>query len=235
MAIYKIYSEEIYPYYKKEIEFLLKARNAEQDKELNIPINLNIILACACYTEGFLESSLKNIVKSYREVFNSIDIEEFSKRKPMNIFFNSIEKDLNTRISQCMGIEKYDSLIQLLLNDSFRKDERMKPLIEPLIVLFQLRNVISHGREVNATEYSSYKTNNLFEEYFYGGYKKAEEFLLKNKIIDKKFIESKDVSVFFSDQVADYFVTVTKDFTKILSLFISGRIEKIKSDNILLT
>lgn len=193
MAIYKLYSATIYPYYEKIIHYMQNERYKTDDTDLNLGMNLNIILSNACYIEGVLEHKAKEIVMYRRMIYNKTIRPDFEIRKPMNLYFNRIEEFLEIKISQCMGLEKYSEIYKLLLGKSFTEDNLAKQQIEGIQVLFQLRNVIAHGREIHAYEDIS---NNEPEETFMGGYKKAETFLIKNKLLNQKFIECEAPNIF---------------------------------------
>lgn len=68
------------------IDYLINEREKIEDPELNIAINLNIILNCACRIEGTLENTAKGIVDYYKGIYKNINFSEFKTRKPMNVF-----------------------------------------------------------------------------------------------------------------------------------------------------
>ena len=158
---------------------------------------MNLILSSACFTEGVMEHLAKCLLGYYRLVYNEINIPEFELRKSMNKYFERIEADVYQRISQGTGVDNYDRLFELLLGKSFKKDDAFKLILEPVQILFQLRNVIAHAKEVSAYEVSAYWNNNVFEENFYGGYKKAEKFLMKNGLLKKRYIETQNIVFVF--------------------------------------
>lgn len=221
MAIYKIYSDEIYSLYETMIDYLMAERKEITNEKLICAMNLNIILNSACFIEGNLENKLKSVLESIKEKYNKIDISDFEIRKPINVFINNIEKDLDRKIAQCTGIEKYDELFHILLNKSLKKEKGIAEIIEGVQVLFQLRNVIAHGKEVKAYEVNAFWTNG-FEENFIGGYKKAETYLLKKNIIEKKFKDLESSNVFFSNEVADHFWQTSKKFLELVDTFIES-------------
>ena len=223
MATYEIYNSEIYSLFKSNIDFLFENRDCK--KELNCALNMNIILLNACYLEGLFERNAKCILGYHRSIYKNVSIPDLNFRRPMNIFYNRITSDLKRKISQTSGIDNYDTLFEILLGKSMKKDEAIKPLIEPIKVLFQLRNVIAHGREITAYEVSAYWTSGANEEHFEGGYKKAEDLLLKNNLLDKKYVEQQDVSLFFTNNIADYFYNTMTEFIAQLDLFINHNLE----------
>lgn len=108
-----------------------------------------------------------------------------------------------------------------MLGKSIQEDSKIKTTIEAISVLFQLRNVIAHGREISAYEHIIDRESFQSEEYFFGGYKRAETLLLKEGIIASGFIKSSDPTIFFTDAVADYFLEKTDAFLLGLDEFVS--------------
>lgn len=223
MAKYQVYSSEIYSLFKKNIDFLFENRDCQE--ELSCALNMNIILLTACYLEGLLERKAKCVLGYHRSIYKNISKPDLDFRRPMNFFYNRIASDLKRKISQTSGIDNYDSLFEVLLGKSIKKEEAIKPLIEPIKALFQLRNVIAHGREINAYEVSAYWPNGSKEEHFEGGYKKAEDLLIKNKLLDKKYIQQQDVSLFFTNKIADYFYNTVTEFIDQMDSFVNRNLE----------
>ena len=214
MAIYIYYSDEIHSKIKKNIDFLINARSSQNDEELIASINLNILLLSTCYTEGKLEGILKGIVECHRQIYKKINIEEFEIRRPMNILYKSIMNDVKDRISRCQGLENYNNMWKLLMEKSLLDYDEIKILWEPIQILFQLRNVLAHGRQINSYITNAYWNGNKDEEYFFGGYKKAEDYLRKIGLIKARFIENNSSNLFFSNEIIDYFWSAAIDFIK---------------------
>jgi len=221
--MYHVYNSEIFSLFKKNIEFLFENRDCQE--ELNCAINMNIILLAACYLEGLLERKAKCVLGYHRSIYKNISIPDLDFRRPMNFFYNRLMSDLKKKISQTSGIDSYDSLFEVLLGKSIKKEEEIKPLIEPIMALFQLRNVIAHGREINAYEVNAYWTNGINEEHFEGGYKKAEELLVKNKLLDKRYIQQQDVNLFFTNKVTDYLYNIVTEFIAKMDSFVIKYLE----------
>lgn len=154
-----------------------------------------------------------------------LTIEEFEIRRPMNRYFNRIEADIYQRISQGTGIDNYGRLFELLSGKSFKNESSFKTLLEPIQVLFQLRNVIAHSKEVSAYEVSAYWNNNTFEENFSGGYKKAEMFLIKNGLLQEGYVKTQSAEQFFTDSVANYFYNISRQFCQQLQIFVDANLE----------
>lgn len=88
-----------------------------------------------------------------------------------------------------------------------------------------MRNVIAHAKEISAYEVSAYWNNNVLEEIFFGGYKKAENFLIKIGLLKEKYIDVASVEYIFIDEVADYFYNVAREFTTQLHSFVETHLE----------
>lgn len=225
MATYIFYREQVLEYYKELIEFSLTSRNNAENTHIKNALNLNIILSSACYVEGYMEKIAKCVVGYFRLIHDSVNISDFELRKPMNEYFTRIEADIFHRISQGTGIDNYDKLFNLILGKSFKQQNSFKLLLEPIQVLFQLRNVLAHAKEISAYEVSAYWNNNTFEGNFFGGYKKAENFLIKKGILKDTFIKTQKAEQFFIDPVADYFYSISQQFIRQLQIFVESNIE----------
>ena len=223
MSIYTIYEENIYHYFDKIIELSLDERATKKNKDSIIALNINIILCSACLLEGVFEDRGKIILRYYIQIYNSYNQELLEIRKTMNTFYNNIEKYLSATISQTTGFEKYNSLYELLLNQSIKKDPQLAPLIEGINTLFHLRNVIAHGRLIHAEHLGFYYTKGT-EENFIGGYKKTEDYLKKQKLIDKGFIKAHKRGVYFSNEIADHFYSLTQKFIEGMDNFICSNL-----------
>lgn len=225
MAQYVFYRDSICEYYAELAEFLLITRTKQETKSLKSALNMNLILACACYVEGVMEKTAKSALGYHRLVYNEIDIPQLELRKPMNMYFRRMEADIYQRVSQATGVDNYDRLFELLLGISFKNDDVIKMILEPLQVLFQLRNVIAHGKEISAYKVSAYWNNNVFEENFLGGYKKAENFLVKKGLLKERYTDAECVEYIFIDEVADYFYGVARELSAQLRRFVEAHLE----------
>jgi len=230
MSIIHKVSNYVYPCYKDMIDYLLIERKKDTLKNLKTEINLNIILNCTCYIEGFLEKKTKSIVTYYEKLLQKIKIDETEIRRNKNIFLKRIFSDINNRISQCTGIDSYDNIYKLLLEKSFKEDKNISSLLEGIKILFQLRNVIAHGREINAYEIiRGYGLQEIEyykgEEFFFGGYRNAETFLLKKGLIKKKFIDTGNGNILFSNKVTNYFINITNNFITAIDKFTDNNLK----------
>lgn len=139
---------------------------------------------------------------------------ELEVRKTTNTLFNALEEDVDQRISRATGIDAYDDLFRLVTGSQLSRRDSLKPIWEGMYVLFQFRNVLAHGREISAARLSAYWIKEPWLDQFTGGYKRAEEYLVKRKLISKGFWDSDSEHLFFSDDVADHFWCLSSDFVR---------------------
>ncbi len=237
MSLIQVQRATIYDVFKTLIEQSINTREKTSDKDIQQALNLSIILHSACYIEGFLEYSLLNVLQEYRNLYNKVDISEFEIRKPINMFFSNMENSIERNISRSSGLAKYDENMVLLLNQSIMNIEKVKPHIETVQVLFQLRNVIAHGKAISGKailKVSQMLENDneiendikILEEKFEGGYKKAESYLIKKGLVMNPYFEEKEIDNIFLDElfsncVADHFWDTTTTFVTELENFIN--------------
>jgi len=207
---------------KAAIDLFLKIRN-EKHKSLSedeiMGINYSIILNTACIIEGKLEIILSSIVYFYEKVYMSVKFDKKYDSSLINGFYNNTIADLKNRVSKTTGINNYIGLIELLISD-YKISPEMKELNESINVLFEFRNVLAHGRMIKAeTEtnmpYPDYVEKEIME-YFKGGYKKTEDYLFKNKLIDSKFLDIEKNDFYFSNIVADHFLKQSQKYLVVL-------------------
>lgn len=219
MARFDIYEAPIFNYYQDIINFNKEALRKPENDGRKTALNLNIILCSACLIEGVLEDRGKILLGYYRDIFDTINIPEFELRKPMNHFFNNIEEHLHKKVSQSTGLDNYASLFELFTGTSMKQHKKIKPLYEGVNVLFQLRNVIAHGRLIHAYDVEAYYTNGI-EEFFCGGYKKAEDYLIKKGLLSDRFRDVEGSSLYFSNEIAEHFDTISHSFISALDAYI---------------
>lgn len=218
MAKKLIISQNTWPCIKELVVFLIQSRNSQLTTDLRMGINHAIIFYSACYIEGLMEQVLKTLLSRRREIYNKIDIPEFETRKTINNLFNTLEEDLEVRISRSTGIRAYLDLIHLLTKDTpgpkntIKQNPKIGELLEGINVLFQFRNVLAHGREISAARLSAYWIKEPWQEIFSGGYKSAEEYLIKIGLLDSGFMDSAKSDLFFTDSIADHFWDLSHNF-----------------------
>jgi len=247
MGIIKNIRFILWPDIEEFIKFLLvnRAKN-KHNSSLNIGINYSIIFYSACYLESVLEAGLKAILLHKRLIFQKVDIPDFNKRKTINQFYIELEDDIKDRISRATGIQNYDYLFKLLTGKKISEINEIKSFWEGIQILFQFRNVLAHGREISAsmtsTSISLVDKSSLvvesWEEFYCGGYKNAEDYLLKKGLIKKKFVEeyfgNADGVLYFSDNVADHFWELAKDFILQLSKSLPEDVKKVFDEALLI-
>ena len=230
MSIHRKIRAPIWPtIYKTNIHLISQRNGLDEKDEVRAGINLVVILNTTCFVEGALESGMKGILRQKREAFSKVDIPELETRKTVNILFNNLEKDMEMRIGRTTGIQNYDSMFELLINSKISQYDNVKPLWEGMMVLFNFRNVLAHGREVSATLVNAWNYDEEWKEFFSGGYSKAEKYLQKNELISGKFTESKLDNLYFEDKIADHFWNLSLDFLRKISESLKGE-EKVAFD-----
>ena len=234
MALKLIIKQPIWEYQKDHIGFLYESRKNLKSIKTRIGINISIILHSACSIEGYIENELKTLLEHRKSVLNKNDFEQFSLRRIYNCFIHNIEKDFETRISRTTGLEKFDSLIEIFSYKN--KPDRLTDFkyFEGIKVLFQLRNVLAHGREVSAQRVSGIWTNGSWEDDFWGGYRQAESYLIKKKLINKKFVECQKIDHIFTNKVTDHFYSICKMFLKHCSNIFKIEKNETSVDNIIM-
>ena len=223
MATYTIIERNLYPYYKEIIDFEREKRNEIDNQDTLSAINMNIILCSACYLEGILEERGNFLLGYNNAIRETIHLDEFEQRKAFNTIQNRVRTHFKEKLSHTTGLDNFDSLFQLFLGVSFKQSNEIKPLVEGINVLFQLRNVIAHGRKAFAYELEAYYTSGA-EEYFTGGYKKAEEYLIKKELLKDKFFNADAIDVFFTNSIADHFYDLVITFISLLDEFIKDNL-----------
>jgi hypothetical protein len=219
MTIQQLLREPMYLYLPEVIHFLAthRATTDARSDSLRVGINYTIILMSACYVEGALEAGLKALLWRRRNLYSKVEMFDFDTRKTISQLFNRVLGDLEARVSRAAGLANYDDMFEVIMGERISKYDLMKPLWEGVTVLFHFRNVIAHGREITASLTQGWWTNGSWEEDFSGGYRKTEDYLLKNKLIDKRFVEDTSQALYFTDGVADHFQSIAEEFIKGLS------------------
>jgi len=196
---------QVWPYLEKLNQFLIESRKAVKQKDTRIGINYAIILNTACCVEGILEYILKEILYQKYTLIHDVNSKKFYQ------FYNSLEKEIHDRIAKTTGIDNYNYLFKLLIGKELKKIDIVKPYMEGINVLFEFRNVLAHGREIKFESFCIDITKNEHYDNFMGGYKKAEDYLLKKKIIKTEFADCKN-EVYFTNKVANHFWELSHKF-----------------------
>lgn len=231
MAIHTHFHGRIFPLFETMAEALQEARPSQTD-EVRDSHNMTIILCRACLVEGVLEEQAYRVIEYYRAKYRQVNIPEFTTRKPVNTFVNRMIEDLESRVGRSTGIENFSTLLNSLLGSSLLSDPSIAPCAEGIRVMFQLRNVIAHGRAVRASIQLHGLELDNGEEDFRGGYSMAEKYLLKTGIIDKKFTSRGAGNWIFSDGVTDHFTLITGQFMSALVKYIDTALEGLEKSTI---
>ena len=170
--------------------------------------------------ESKFERLLYAIVNYYDDIYvkymGHIDIAEDTLiEKNYRNFLNNFFERTKSQISKNTGISHYKNMLSTLI-DNYTPTQEMKNLEEGIEVLFQLRNVLAHGRAIRFDvktymPYPTYEVENV-EVDFKGGYKKAEDYLYKHGLIEKKCIETRNFHILFTNEISNYFVDLQNKY-----------------------
>ncbi len=214
MAVHFIIKQPIADYQGDHIDFLYEHRKGIKNSDIRTGINISIIIHSACCIEGFLEYNLTKLLYKRKEIINKVTFEDFSKRRIFHSFLNKLEMDLEAKISKTTGIDNFNSLIDLFSYRNNPVNFKQFKHWEGITVLFQLRNVLAHGRQVSAKRVIAYFTQGAWEDDFVGGYRKAESYLLKKNLVKHNFTEAEKINHIFTNKVTDHFFSITRQFIK---------------------
>lgn len=200
-------------------EYLLSIRNSVPHN-LKAGINYSVILYSAIIFEAEMECLLHPIVNYYEEIYikqsSSIDGELLTV-KNINRFLNNSFKNAKQEISKNTGFKHYKNMLSQLI-DNYQTTAKMQQLNEGINTLFELRNVIAHGRAVTyeVKTYMPFPTYNTekVEEDYKGGYKFAEDYLLKKKLIKIGDSGTHNLNSILTDVVCNHFVEIQKQYIR---------------------
>jgi hypothetical protein len=204
-------TEAIWPCIERSVDYLVGIRNEKLSPHVRSGINFSIVLGSACYLEGVIETLLRALLAHRRSVFNAVDISDFETRRSMNVFYNRLEEDLSTRIARSLGAEGYNEIFELFAGIRLSNLDAMKPLWEAVTVLFNFRNVLGHGRQVTARQFDGTLVEGGLKEDFSGSYRRVEDYLRKNGLLNRRFIDASSEYIFLSDNIANHFWAIAKD------------------------
>jgi len=190
------------------IFYLLKLRDGHYENindDTKLGLNLSIILNSACFIEGALESALKKVVEK-----------RSFKKKYDDPFIYELITELESRIQRTTGIANYGIIFRTIFGTSIKEVGDLASLWEGLSILFQLRNLIAHGRPLSTTtntlelDISNYLEESKFDlllntELRHGSFGQIREYLIKNNIIQKRFSKNTGDSEYVNNKVADHF------------------------------
>ena len=203
-------TEAIWPCIEASVDHFTASRNDAVPQFVRAGTNFSIILGSACYLEGTLETLLHALLEHRRSVFSNVEISDFETRRSMNIFYMRLEDDLSARIARSLGAEGYNDMFELLMGTPLHELGGMKPLWEPTTVLFNFRNVLGHGRQVCARQFSGGAVPGGFSEEFSGSYRRVEDYLRKVGLLKGRFPDGASEYLFLTDDIADHFWGMAK-------------------------
>lgn len=230
----EILKEPIFPYLSEHIKFLKshRANLGRSDKINRIGINYSIVITTACLIEGTLEYELKMLIAHRMDVLNEIKVEKFYHRRIKNTFIGNVEDLLSYRIERTTGIENFASIFELLSYKRTPAKFSDFPDWEGIRILFNLRNVLAHGREISARRIKAWYLGEDWKDEFKGGYKLTETYLHKKNLIKTKFVKKGTVEHLLTNKVTDHFNSISNKFLKYLSKIFKEEKKKFTFNNI---
>lgn len=205
-----IFTEAIWLCIKTTLDYLVEKRGEPVPDLVKSGLNFSIVLGSACYLEGVLETLLRALLDCRRADYSRIEIDDFDSRRAMNTYYNRLEEDLSDRLGRSVGASAYDKMFELLAGQRLSQLKDVAPLWEGVTVLFNFRNVLGHGREVWARQFTGGSVEGGFREDFSGSYRVVEDYLRKKKLLDRRFVDAQSEYLFFSDPIADHFWALAK-------------------------
>jgi len=201
------------------ISWFIQRRNHERndlDERTRAGLNFTIIVNSAFFLEGSLEAGLSSLLS-----------QRLLDQEQSNLFVSRLAEDLESRIKTATGSATYDALFKIILGTPASSLQEVSPFWEGIAVLFHLRNVLAHGRAVSwSVEFPGDKFppdfNGPCDEAFKGGYKKVQDYLLKKKVISKRFTDQSWELFFLTDEIADHFWSLTLNFIVGVSNSLTG-------------
>lgn len=206
----RIITEAIWPCIEASLDHFTASRAVGPSPAVRAGVNFSIVLGSACYLEGTLETLLHALLEHRRGVYSNVEIPDFETRRSMNVFYNRFEDDLSARIARSLGAEGYDDMFELLTGAPLHDFDAVKPLWEPTTVLFNFRNVLGHGRQVHARQFTGGAVPGGFREEFSGSYRRVEDYLRKVGLLQDRFPDAHSEYIFLKDNIADHFWTTAK-------------------------
>lgn len=222
MARIETVQDHIWPYFEEHVVFLTRQRKllSRRDRTTRIGINASLILTSACCVEGRIEQELKQLIRHRCSIIGKIDVAGFYERRILNSFLGNIEDYLNSRVERTTGVDNFGAFVELLSYKRTPNRFSDYPNWEGVRVLFNFRNVLAHAREASARRTNAWWVQGDWEDDFGGGYKLTEDYLLKKKLINGRFIEKGTVHHLFTNKVADHFLSLSKSFASYVSKII---------------
>lgn len=205
---------------KETRDFMIKKRDETNSENELMGLNYNIILNSVLILEGEFEKLLFSIVQHYENMY----IQKVSQHEKLNdlesgtyvrFFLNQSFNNMREKISKNTGLKHYKSMLEELIHN-YQNTAEMKKLEEGVETLFQLRNVLAHGRAIrfNIKSHMPYPTYNVesIESDFKGGYKKAEDYLIKHGLLSNVMTQNMNFYQLFENDICNHFVDISQKY-----------------------
>lgn len=225
-------------YFLKETRGFLLSCRTRSSVDIRIGLNYNIIIDTVLILEAELENLLHDIINQYERIYIKYyqpDLKEYDTELAANVkkLLGSAFHHLKEYSSKGTGMDHYINAFKMLIPESDLTP--LNPYEEGIKVLFQFRNVIAHGRAIRFEErsyftYPDYENETKKEVDFTGGYKKAQEYLIKKGLLDKPVTESHDFRALFSNEICDHLIQVESDFIDTLEKCIPFELVDFRDD-----
>jgi hypothetical protein len=224
----------VHPYLEAHLSFLQAQRKQGPlpNRTTRIGINISLIVTSACFVEGRVEHELKELIRHRNNVIRGVDVDRFYERRMLNSVMGNIEDYLNARVERTTGIENFGSFLELLSYKRTPAKFSDYSNWEGIRVLFNFRNVLTHGRQCSARRTKAWWVEGDWKDEFAGGYKLAEDYLVKKKLIKGRFIAKGSIEHLFTNKVADHFVTQSKRFCRHISKIVGQEQKRFNYSNI---
>lgn len=210
-------------------DYLLAARYLEDNKsslsdDLRIAINAQIVLGATCYLEGYFEYLARKILFEFHRMRTELTIEYPDNETRVRLigFYNRLEALLEDQIPKTIGFERYQNLFEILTGAKFSQDKEVRGYVEPISILFGLRNLMAHGRLLKKEVIVSAAPMPPEDETvsFSVGYRRVENFLRKNNLLETNTRKELSLKDFLSDKAVGYFLNTAEEFGKSIPGFL---------------
>lgn len=214
MTVIEITTETIFDCHLQAAHILKDMRSSASD-ECHNAINIQMVIASACYVEGYFENACRELLAEYKMSRNrlKIDYPDENTRIRLIRFYQRLEDDLDARLRKATGVEHYVPLIEILMGEKLPKNAVFEDYFEGITTLFTLRNMFAHGRVFEKRVLiSAPKLPDEDERTeLLPGYDKVVRFLIKRRLIneDRVNVKLEDIA---SDAVADFFLDLAEGF-----------------------
>lgn len=215
--------QPIWPHLENHIKFLRQIRKTVDRSEHSdrIGINISLITTSAFLIESKVETEFRKLLKTINDTINRIRIDDRTKARLKNRYIKNSTNYISNIIETKVRLDEYDDILKLIsISNNPSKLSDFEDW-EGIKTLFFLRNKLVHGLEIRSRKI-------LGRDDFSGNYKKAEDYLIRNKLITKRIIDVDSVYNFFTNKVSDHFVVKSNKFIKYSEKIFKTELELIK-------